>query len=107
MKDKTWFVFDYYSQAGAPKLETYMADAARKLFLYHTVDEADFPNMVKTLVEIQDRASLGNPRLKKVDIRMGESYAGFTDDLRRLHIGNQHSLSLRLSKGHLTFDKEA
>lgn len=102
MKNATYFVSSYWSLAGAPLLERSLVATARKLFLHHSVREADFDRMLDVLDDIQDRDWKANRRLKRCTIGICK----MDDDICYLHIGDSCRLTMTRDKGLLTFSTE-
>ena len=105
METKKWFIYDYYTYAGAPRLEQYVATIARECYMYRLINDEDLPRLVEKLNAIQDKGWLENKRTKKVEIKLSRENLGFENDLRWLYIGDQH-LCLRKVKGELNFEDE-
>lgn len=89
-----WFVYDYYTYAGAPKLEDALMTWARLQYLHCLIAESQLDYVVKKIEEKQEELWEQNKRLKKVEIRFSMNDT-WDHGHKWLHIGNQQ---LRLRK---------
>lgn len=85
MEDRLLFVHSSYFPSGRPKGEDLLMSYAKDLLLYRLVKESELPDILQELNEKQDAILLGNPRLKKTEIRFTNAYRGDTG--RGLRIG--------------------
>lgn len=99
----TWFIYDSYSYAGAPKLEAQVADYAQKEYMNMLIDDSELPKMISKLQAVQNDMWEQNKRLKKVEIRLGSLYS-FDDRNLFIYIGS-HTLRLRRVIGKLSFEE--
>lgn len=90
-----WFVYDYYTYSGAPKLEDALMTWARLQYLHCLIAESLLDYVVKKIQEKQEELWAENKRLKKVEIRFSKS--DWDSGHKWLYIGSQH-LSLRKVK---------
>lgn len=85
-----WFVYDYYTYAGAPKLEDALMTWARLQYLHCLIAEPQLDYVVKKIEEKQEELWEQNKRLKKVDIHYSKS--DWDSGHKWLYIGSQHLL---------------
>ena len=98
MEEKTyWFVYNYYTYSGAPKLEGALMTWARLQYLHCLIAESQLDYVVKKIQEKQEELWAENKRLKKVEIRYSKDDTWDTGH-KWLYIGDQH-LMLRRVKG--------
>ena len=89
-KKPRWFVYDYYTAAGRPKLEDALMEEAKTIYLYRIIVNPD--QMVEFMKQRQEVLYAANKRLKKVDIKFSHSVV---TDHAHFKIGQQ---SLRMRK---------
>ena len=68
-----WFVYGYYTYAGAPKLEDALMTWARLQYLHCLIAESQLDYVVKKIEEKQEELWEQNKRLKKVEIRLSKN----------------------------------
>ena len=83
-----WFVYDYYTYAGAPKLEDALMTWARLQYLHCLIADSQLDYVVKKIEEKQEELWNENKRLKKVEIRFSRNDT-WDPGHKWLHIGNQ------------------
>lgn len=86
-----WFVYDYYTYSGAPKLEDALMTWARLEYLHCLISNSHLDYVVKEIQEKQDELWNENKRLKKVEIRFSKNDS-WDPGHKWLYIGSQHLL---------------
>lgn len=93
-----WFINDYYSCAGGPKMEAWLMDTVISCYMGRLVYEEDLPAFVASIERIQEEALLAKNRWKKVRVELSSHPFGVRDDLRHLYIGDRY-ISLKKVNG--------
>lgn len=91
-----WFVDNYHTIAGRPKMEDALVDYAREHYLYRIVWQGDLQKLVTELNEQQLNLHAQNKRLQIVDVTLSAN--SMYNDLQYLGIGQQH-FTLRRVRG--------
>ena len=89
-----YFVYDYYSVAGSPKVEAAVMAYAQKEYLYWLISERAMDAVVNDLKAYMQHVLDANRRLKPVDIHLSDERFEFNGH-RTLYIGSN---TLRLRK---------
>ena len=85
-----WHFTSAYTVAGRPKGETALMNYARNKWLYRMVLEEELDEVVEDIEVEQARILKENPKLKRTEVSIGQSYA---THYRSLFVGQQ-SLSM-------------
>lgn len=85
-KKPRWFVYDYYTAAGRPKMEDALMEVAKTIYLNRIIN--DPAQIVEYIKRRQETLHMANKRLKKVDIAFSDYTADHVNAL--LKIGQQH-----------------
>jgi len=91
-----WFVFDYYTYAGAPKMEDVLMLYAKRHFLHCLIYEDDIKNVVSNIKAAQAKLREKNRRLKDVEVK--SYHFRPEDDITWIYIGKQNIRLRRVVK---------
>jgi len=92
-----YFVYDYYTYAGAPKAEDAVAAYARATYLHRLIADYMLENVKADLERFCDVVRAENKRLSPVTVSISEERFEY-DGCRTIYIGKQ-TLRLRKVKG--------
>ena len=82
-----WHFTSAYTVAGRPKGETALMNYARNKWLYQMVLDEELDEVIEDIEVEQARILKENPKLKRTEVRIGESYVSH---YRPLFIGQQN-----------------